>query len=203
MEKKEPTKPRIDLQTANAVGLSPQKISEDISENEQRYRDLVEHLPLCIAILCEGKIVFINISGARMMAAEKPEDIIGRNVTDFVHPDSREMIIARMRRVQKAGHGGPSEEKFVRLDGKEIDVEVSSFPFTFQNKPAQQIIARDITEQKENRLAIKKSETLFSQLFHVSPMAIVMLDSEGRVAQVNPGFEKLFGYSFEELKKQM
>ena len=200
MEKKETTKPRINLQTANAVGLSPQKLSEDISENEQRYRDLVEHLPLCIAILCEGKIVFINISGARMMAARNPEDIVGRNVTDFIHPDSREVILTRMHKVLRGGHAGPSEEKFVRLDGKEIEVEVSAFPFKYQNKPAQQIIARDVTEQKENRLAIKKSETLFSQLFHVSPMAIVMLDNEGKVAQVNPGFEKLFGYCFEELK---
>ncbi|MGC4022025.1 MAG: PAS domain S-box protein [Cyclobacteriaceae bacterium] len=31
-------------------------------------------------------------------------------------------------------------------------------------------------------------------------MAIVMLDNDGNVAQVNPGFEKMFGYSFSELK---
>lgn len=200
MEKKETTHPHINPSTAKAVGLSPQKLSEDISENEQRYRDLVEHLPLGIAILQEGKLMFINISGARMMAAERPEDMIGRNFMDFVPPDFHPIVDARLLKVHRGETVAAMEQKYIRLDGKMIDVEVSSYPFVYHNKPAVQIIVKDITEQKESRLAIKKSETLFSQLFHVSPMAIVMLNSDGLVAQVNPGFEKMFGFSFEELK---
>lgn len=182
------------------ASLTRQKLHEDISENEQRYRDLVEHLPLCIAVLCDGKVVFINESGARMMGGQRPEDIVGLSVLDFVHEDYKEAVIQRNKQVLKGIAAPPLEEKFVRLDGKVIDVEVSSYPFTHQNKPAAQVIVKDITEQKENRVAAKKSETLFSQLFHVSPMAIVMLDNEGNVAQVNSGFEKMFGYTFSELK---
>jgi len=135
-----------------------------------------------------------------MMAAERPEDLIGRDFMDFVHPDFQETAWARLLKVQVGETASAIEQKYVRLDGKVIDVEVSSYPFIYHNKPAVQIIIKDITVQKESLLAIKKSETLFSQLFHVSPMAIVMLNSEGLVAQVNPGFEKMFGYTFEELK---
>ncbi|MBS1681049.1 MAG: PAS domain-containing sensor histidine kinase [Bacteroidetes bacterium] len=176
-----------------------QKIHEDISENEQRYRDLVEHVPLCIGVICEGRVVFINQSGARMMAAEKPEDIIGKTVIDFIHPDFRQLVATRLTKVLMGEQALPMEEKFVRLDGKTIHVEVSAYPFRYQGKAASQVIVRDITVEKESRMAARKSETLFSQLFHVSPMAIVMLDTEGNVAQVNPGFEKMFGYSFAEL----
>jgi PAS domain S-box-containing protein len=144
--------------------------------------------------------MFLNISGARMMAAEKPDLMIGRHFMDFVHPDFQEVVSGRLLKVQSGETAPAMEQKYVRLDGKIIDVEVSSYPFVYHNKPAVQIIVKDITEQNESRLAIKKSETLFSQLFHVSPMAIVMLNSEGNVAQVNSGFEKMFGYSFEELK---
>jgi len=202
MEKKETIKSRINPTTTKAVGISPQKLPEDISENEQRYRELVEHLPLGIAILLDGKLMFLNISGALMMAAEKPDDLIGRDFMDFVHPDYQDIVSNRLLRVQHGEVAPASEQKYIRLDRKVIDVEVSSYPFVYHNKPAVQIIVKDITEQKESRLAIKKSETLFSQLFHVSPMAIAMLDSEGCVAQVNPGFEKMFGYTFEELKGQ-
>src|SRR6267154_433633 len=200
MAKKETTHPNMNPSTAKAVGLSTRKLPEDISENEQRYRDLVEHLPLGIAILLDGQLVFINISGARMMAAEKPEDMIGRNFMEFVAPDFHHIVYQRLQNVGRGETVSAMEQKYVRLDGKMIDVEVSSYPFVYHNKPAVQIIVKDITEQKESRLAIKKSETLFSQLFHVSPMAIVMLDNEGLVAQVNPGFEKMFGYPFHELK---
>ncbi|HEV8513371.1 MAG TPA: PAS domain-containing sensor histidine kinase [Cyclobacteriaceae bacterium] len=202
MEKKDTIKSRINTTSTKAMGISPQKLPEDISENEQRYRELVEHLPLGIAILLDGKLMFLNLSGALMMAGEKPEDLIGRNFLDFVHPDYQEIVSNRILRVQHGEVAPASEQKYIRLDGKVIDVEVSSYPFVYHNKPAVQIIVKDITEQKESRLAVKKTETLFSQLFHVSPMAIAMLDNEGRVAQVNPGFEKMFGYTFEELKGQ-
>jgi PAS domain S-box-containing protein len=202
MEKKDTIKSRINPNTTKAMGISPQKLPEDISANEQRYRELVEHLPLGIAILLDGKLMFLNISGALMMAAEKPEDMVGRDFMEFVHPDYQEIVSNRLLKVQRGEIAPASEQKYIRLDGRVIDVEVSSYPFVFHNKPAVQIIVKDITEQKESRLAVKKTETLFSQLFHVSPMAIAMLDNEGHVAQVNPGFEKMFGYTFEELKGQ-
>jgi len=177
MERKSTAK--VNPATLAPASLTRQKLHEDISENEQRYRDLVEHLPLGIAILLEGKLMFINISGARMMAAERPEDMIGRNFMDFVPPDFHQIVNARLSKVHRGETVAAMEQKYIRLDGKMIDVEVSSYPFVYHNKPAVQIIVKDITEQKESRLAIKKSETLFSQLFHVSPMAIVMLNSEG------------------------
>jgi PAS domain S-box-containing protein len=180
--------------------IIPTKLPEDITENEQRYRDLVEHLPLGIAILADSKLVFLNISGAVMMAAKKPEELIGRDFMEFVHPDFQEEASRRILRVQLGETAPAMEQKYVRIDGKVIDVEVSSYPFVYHNKPAVQIIVKDITVEKESLLTIKRTETLFSQLFHVSPMAIVMLNSEGRVAQVNRGFEKMFDFTFEELK---
>lgn len=54
--------------------------------------------------------------------------------------------------------------------------------------------------QRESDLRYRKSETLFSELFNSSPMAIVLLDGQGNVEQVNRGFELLFGYTITELK---
>jgi PAS domain S-box-containing protein len=57
-------------------------------------------------------------------------------------------------------------------------------------------------KQRESDLRYRKSQTLFSELFNSSPMAIVMLDNNGTVEQVNRGFELLFGYTITELKGQ-
>lgn len=57
-------------------------------------------------------------------------------------------------------------------------------------------------QQRESDQRYRKSETLFSELFNSSPLAIVLLDNNGTVEQVNRGFELLFGYTITELKGQ-
>jgi PAS domain S-box-containing protein len=68
-------------------------------------------------------------------------------------------------------------------------------------------VISDIRERKELEqktreadLRYLKTETLFSELFNSSPMAIVLLNSAGIVERVNRGFELLFGYTITELK---
>jgi PAS domain S-box-containing protein len=92
------------------------------------------------------------------------------------------------------------KEKFITLRGKEIIVETSAHPFIYFGEPAVQLIVRDITEQTKAQEKIRKTELLFSELFNSSPMAIVLLDSNGNVDRVNRGFEQMFGFTISELK---
>ena len=92
------------------------------------------------------------------------------------------------------------EQRFLKLDGHEIDVETIAFPFLFKDEQAVQVIFRDISEKKQAEARIRKNETLFTQLFNSVPMAVVMLDDTGKVEQINPGFEEMFGYELAELK---
>lgn len=46
----------------------------------------------------------------------------------------------------------------------------------------------------------KKNETLLEQLLQTLPMAVVLLTGAGKVAQVNKGFEEMFGYTLDELR---
>ena len=47
-----------------------------------------------------------------------------------------------------------------------------------------------------------KSQALFEKLFEFSPDAIVVIDSEGKIARVNGQVETMFGYRREELLGQ-
>ncbi|HEX8060943.1 MAG TPA: PAS domain S-box protein, partial [Cyclobacteriaceae bacterium] len=169
-------------------------------ESDKKYRDLVEHLPLAIAIHAEGKLVYANRHTYEMMGASNADDLLGKNVLDFVHPDYRDVIRERMKLAAQGFEVPPIDEKFIRLDGKVIDVETTAYPFLHQGLPAVQIIAKDVTEEKEAIVLMRKTETLFSQLFQNSPMAIVFLDDKGNVVQINQGFHELFGFSIDELK---
>lgn len=120
-----------------------------LKESELKYRELVENSPDAIAIYVEGKIVFVNNECVRLMAANSSEELIGKPVIQFVHPAYRGFVAERMKRVVAENTVlPPAEEKFIRLNGSEVDVEVKAMSITFEHKPAVQLIVRDITERK-------------------------------------------------------
>jgi PAS domain S-box-containing protein len=176
------------------------RLEQRHNESEKKYRDLTEHLPIGIGIHAQGLLVYANQYALKIMGADSSEQLIGRSVLEFVHPDQRDFVINRMKLVL-AGQDAPLvEQKFIGLKGNIIDVEVSAHPFQYQGMPAVQIIVKDITETKAAKVSIKKVERLFSNLFQNSPMAVVMLDDHGVVVEANSGFEQLFGYTNSELK---
>lgn len=169
-------------------------------ENELRYQSLVEKLPIGIVIHRKGKLLFANEQACTIFATKNSDSLIGTNILDYVHPDFRVKIAERMKEVDAGVPVPMMEQKYLRTDGRTIDVEAMAFPFSFKGEPCTQVIFRDITEKKQTEARFKKNETLFTQLFQNVPMAVVMLDENGKVFQVNKGFEQMFGYERSELR---
>lgn len=179
------------------IDITDRKLKEQ--EQELRFQSLVEHLPLGIGIHINGTLVMANAYAHSLMLVKHGE-LIGRNVMDFVHPDSKPLVLERMKRVLAGETLPAAEEKFIRANGEVIFVETSAMPFNFKGQSGVQIIVRDITDQKRVAEEIRKNETLFTQLFNNVPIAVVMLDVNGRVEMVNPGFSSIFGYDMHEVK---
>ncbi len=119
-----------------------------IRENEERYRRLVELSPDGIAVELDNRFEFINPAGAEILGATTPLQLLGKSVINFVHPDYRNIFKEHNSLMAKGGDNVPwLEEKFIRIDKNEVEVEVSGVPFNLSGKPAIQIIFRDITER--------------------------------------------------------
>jgi PAS domain S-box-containing protein len=178
-----------------AVNACPRQTAE----SSYPFTELFEKLPIGVVIHREGTVLYAN-AHAHTVAGAKPGQLIGMNALDFVHPDYSSGIGDRIRRVI-AGKPVPMvEEKFICTDGRVIDVETMALPFTYNGKAAVQVIFRDVTEKKQTEARVRRNEKLFAQLFQNVPMAVVMLDENGKVAQINHGFEQMFGYDKSELK---
>lgn len=171
---------------------------ESLKESELRYQTLVERLPIGIVVHNHGKLVFANKQAHEILGATQ-SDLIGKHVLNFVHPDFRDGIVNWLKEVA-AAPAQMVEQKYIRVDGRVIDVEASAFPFMYKGAPSIQVIFRDITERKQTEARIKKNETMFTQLFQNVPIAVVLLDETGKVNQVNHGFQQMFGFEWQELK---
>ncbi len=126
-----------------------------LCESEDRYRRLVELSPDGIAIHRDGKVVFCNLTGARLLGYGAAEEVIGRPIMEFVHPEYRELVARRVRAAVDEGRPQPPvQERFVHADGSPVDVEVVAAPFSFGDLAAVLVVFRDIGPrlQLEKRL---------------------------------------------------
>lgn len=145
-------------------------ISRDITErlrtekalmvSERRHRILVEESPSAIIVYQQGKWVYINSTGAKLLGALKKEEIIGLKPHDFIHPDYHDLFRKQKRKVQQGKTVNFVEEKWIRLDGKVIDVEIKAIPFIYESKPAIHIVINDISERKKMYELAQKAEKL-------------------------------------------
>ncbi len=167
-----------------------------LRESEARYRQLVELSPDATFIQCEGRVVFINQAGLRLLGAAKSDEVVGRPVLDFIHPDFKETVKRRITALRDRQTPAPSlAEKYLRLDGSAVDVEVVAAPFQIGDKPAAQVLVRDISERKQSEEKLH----LQTSALEAAANGVAITDRDGHIVWTNPAFTRLTGYSAAEV----
>jgi len=129
--------------------FSERRLAEEaLQQSEDRYRKLVELSPSGIAIYQEGKFVYVNPAGLKIMGCSKPEELIGKPVLSIVHESSVKAVVERMELISSGVSVPPLEEKLIRIDGTPFDAEVIAVVTSHNGEPAGQVIVRDITKRK-------------------------------------------------------
>ena len=153
------------------------RVQQALQESEERFRKLIDSSPDAIGVHCDGKIVFINAAGARIFGAKTEQELMGKSIMDLVHPDYRKLVAQRVRGTQVEKRDLDTvEEKFVRLDGVVIDVEVSAVPITYMNKPATQLVVRDVTNKKFAEESLRRSRENYKAFIENSTEGIWIIE---------------------------
>jgi PAS domain S-box-containing protein len=123
------------------------KLDLRLKENEERYRKLVENSPVAIAILTGRHIVYANPYAVKMLGAASEEELKSRYVFDFISSEFAVRVKETIQKIMKEGKVVEvSNEKLNTLDGKKLDVELTAIPVYYLDKPAIQVVMRDVTE---------------------------------------------------------
>lgn len=117
-------------------------------ESEEKYRSIIETSQDAILINQNNEIVFINSAGIKLFDAQSKDQIIGKSLFDFFHPDFHNIINESVSKIRKGEKIPIIEEKIINLKGDKIDVEVIAVPFQFNGSDAIQVSIRDVNEKK-------------------------------------------------------
>lgn len=174
----------------------------ELTNAREQYRQLVEFSPEAVAIHAKGILLYVNKAALQMIGAKSASEVVGKSITQFVHPDFIELVKKRVKLLYETNKATPLiQEKFIRTDGTVIDVEVISRPINYDGQKAIQIAVRDITERKkfEEQLQIQ------AQIAESINDAVIVMDKNYTVISWNKGAEKLYGWKEKDVlgKKTM
>jgi PAS domain S-box-containing protein len=172
-----------------------------LRESEERYRSLVNNVNQGIFRSTpgpEGRFLEVNPALEEITGYSR-EELLRIDVAELYHnATERDEAIRELESAHPAFH---RKTRCRKKDGSDIVVSETTVPVRDDQGRALYFdgILEDITERERAEEALKLQTTHFQQLFMNSPDAIVMLDNDERVIQANRGFEKVFGYSVEEV----
>ena len=157
-------------------------------------RVVADLVPDAISIHENGIITFVNQAAVRLMGGLSSDDLVGRPVEDFVHPDFHQVVRERLAFVQRGRRAPLIEQTLRRLDGSPVDVEIFAVPVSFEHGAAVVSIGRDITERKTTEAEIKaRTEELEQMNRFMVGRELKMIELKKKVERLEKELELLRG----------
>ncbi len=176
------------------------EIEESLIESEKKFRNLSEEIADGVAVIIDGKIMWVNKIFPKIFGFEY-EELLDKDIDSIIQAVPLPLHINPAS--QNSTAENQSETRYETTgflkDGSTIAIEASEKSITFDNKPALQIIARDITERKVAQEEITRAKMEWEQTFNTVPDMIAILDSSNKILRANKSMAKYLNLSRDEL----
>lgn len=169
-------------------------------ESETRFRTLVQLSPDAVLVVAQGRIVYANPAAGTLLGADRAEALHDQPIDRINHPDCRDVIAERTRLILSENRVAPLMDlKWLRLDGRAIDVEVTASSISWHGRPAIQAIARDVSARRIAENELIERDRLIRTILETTTAAVFTTDEHGLILTANSGAERIFGYANTEL----
>src|SRR5271156_1009583 len=156
----------------------------------------------------EGTCLFSNPSAARILGYDDPAELLGKNMHALEHHTRKDGTPYPIEECpiyigfQNNEDVHRDDEVYWRKDGTSFPVEFWSHIVIRDGKTLGAVITFiDITERKQAEAALRKSEERWRSVYENSAIGVALTDLNGRFLAVNRAYEKMLGYTEEELRK--
>ncbi len=172
------------------------------AQSGQRYRELFENSGTGVIIVDkDGRYLMVNKIAAAKLGTP-PEKVVGKSMLDLLPAATARKYLASNRRFIKRGGRRTYEDTFSLPAGERTFLIVDRCLKDENGRNfAIQSSSVDITDRKRTEEALRLSEDKYRRLHESIRDAFARVDMKGRFQEFNPAYEKLLGYSAEELRR--
>jgi len=172
--------------------------STSLRELREKFVTSNEKTPFGTAIIQDGIIKFIDSNLTKILGYSSEEMIKSQFIKYVPHIYLPDLAYVYKRWI--SGKDVPSAfmTKLKTNVGILLDVEISLAKINFEDKPADLVIVRDISEQLRIYAALKYSEEKYRKLVELANDGIMIIQ-DTLLKYVNPSLAKMIGYNLEEM----
>src|SRR6202522_2125191 len=192
-------------------GMTERKKADQVLRNAEEFqRRLIACTQDCIKMLdLEGRLLWMNEGGMQALEICDPGPFVNSSWIQFWEGEDAKAAQAAVETARKGGTGRFTGY-FATTTTKQPrwwDVVVSPIRDS-EGKPERLLaVSRNVTEHKRNEealseahLQVARSEERWRSVFENSAIGVALTGLDGRFLATNPVYQKMLGYSEEELR---
>ncbi len=143
--------------------LERHKTEIQLRESEQRYRSLIEIIPMGITIVQEGKIIYSNRQ-TELITGYSGQELKSIDGFNLIHPEERDNIRRYFTARMSSGQAPAGYIlRIIHKNGSVRWLERHVALINWNNEPAVLVIDNDITQRKQAELTLQKAEANLKQ----------------------------------------
>ncbi|WP_078378834.1 PAS domain S-box protein [Sutcliffiella halmapala] len=174
------------------------ELEKKLAESKEAYKSLFSYHKNAILMLDTNGVIQKCNDASETLTGFKKEDIIGRNLGDFVNAQLDLQNNLLQRAIE--GQVNSYEVDVSHASGSILNFYVTQVPIIVKGDvTGVYIIAQDITEKKAMEHALKDSEEKFRLITEHSSDLIKVLDKDGVISYVSPSYRMIFGENYESI----
>jgi PAS domain S-box-containing protein len=173
-----------------------------LKESEEKYRTLFDSAGDVIILTdSRGNLLDVNQTFEEESGYAR-EEVIGKNVfaSGLMTEAASERALAAFKELFHGKEWQHFEITGVTKDGNRIPYEIKAVPVKKNGQVrGVQAILRNIRDRKEAEEALRTEKEKFEILVEESPLAVSLIGKKGEYKYINPEFEKMFGYTLDDI----
>jgi PAS domain S-box-containing protein len=174
------------------------KAEEALRESEEKFRTFFNQAmdAIFVADAETGTIIDCNQAAMELVGRTKPE-LIGKHQR-ILHPGTDTKSEAFSRTFQQhigEREGQVLETQVITKTGEIKEVAIKGSIVELRGRRVLQGIFRDISEQKRMERKLFDEQMRLQSVFDTTPNAIIVIDLNGKIVDINNQAQRIFGYS--------
>ena len=182
--------------------LQLQRIRRELTERNQLFEVITENAADMIAVIDRAGNQLYNSPAYQKVLGYSPQDLKETSPVEQIHPEDRQRVLEAAEKTRLTGRGERQEYRIRHKDGtwRILESVATAIPNEEGQIERLVIVNRDITERQLAEETKNRSDQLFRSIAENSADLIAVVDQDGHRIYNNPAYERLLGYTPEELK---